>query len=314
MFTKGNPDYLVRSSIWSTEVKRILEDELMAAKLVRQLSGFPDGDTFNIPSWGQMTVDNYSEDEAVTYRSVDTGNFQFSITDYISSAYYVTEKAKQDSFYMNQLMADMPRLMNRALMVDYETKVLNLAMSQTTANANTINGAAHRWVGSGSSQTIALEDFAKAKYSFKKANVTSNLIAIVDPSVAYAIDTLTNIVNVSNNPMWEGIVTTGMQDATGMRFIRNIYGFDVYVSNYLADANETIAGKTTTAGKANIFMTTSPEAQPFVGAWRQSPKVDSEYNKDRQREEHVLTARYGLKLFRPEALAVVLTDTNAITF
>ena len=51
---------------------------------------------------------------------------------------------------------------------------------------------------------------------------------------------------------------------------------------------------------------------PFVGAWRQMPTVESEYNKDRQREEYLTTARYGLKLFRPENLVVVGSDTDQV--
>ena len=97
-----------------------------------------------------------------------------------------------------------------------------------------------------------------------------------------------------------------------MRFIKNIYGFDFYVSNYLADANETIT-LTTAAGKANIFFSAaSSDIMPFMGAMRQAPKVDGEYNKDRQREEYLTTARYGLKVFRQKNLVCVLTDTDQV--
>jgi hypothetical protein len=49
-----------------------------------------------------------------------------------------------------------------------------------------------------------------------------------------------------------------------------------------------------------------------VGHVRQAPKVDSEYNKDLQREEYVTTARYGFKLFRPENMVVVLGNTDQV--
>jgi len=99
-----------------------------------------------------------------------------------------------------------------------------------------------------------------------------------------------------------------------MKFVKNIYGFDVYTSNYLADANEQIdsAGPTTAAGKANLFFSAASDVLPFIGAWRQMPQVDSEYNKDFQREEYVTTARYGVKLYRPENLVVVLSDTDQV--
>jgi hypothetical protein len=164
---------------------------------------------------------------------------------------------------------------------------------------------------------MALVDFAKARLALKVANVPmTNLVAIVDPSVEYAFNTLTNLVNVSYNPKWEGIINTGI--ATGMQFLVNVYGFDVYTSNYLADANETItatggSARTTTAGKANMFFSATPgDVLPFKGAWRQQPKVDSKYNMDKQRDEFVTTARYGLKGYRPENFVCVLTDTDQI--
>jgi hypothetical protein len=137
------------------------------------------------------------------------------------------------------------------------------------------------------------------------------MIAIVDPSVEFAINTITNITNISNNPRWEGIIETGI--GQGMTFIKNIFGFDVFVSNYLPDANETISGVTTTAGKANAFFSAAGgDIMPYMGAMRQLPKVDGGYNYNKQREEYVTTARYGLKVFRPENLVVVLSDTDQV--
>lgn len=310
-FTSISPDYLVRANIWSSQLKDVLEDELMATKYVRWLTDFPDGNTFNIPSVGQAQVDDYAEDDALRYRAMATGNFTFSIDEYISSGTYITNKMKQDSFYMNELVSSFVPKQARAIQVHVEDKVLGLSASQTASNLNTINGADHRFIGSGTNETIALEDFARAKFALKKANVPdTNMIAIVDPSVEFEINTLSNLVNVSNNPRWEGIVSDGI--ATGMKFVKNIYGFDVYVSNYLADANETIDGKTTTAGKANMFFSAAPDVLPFVGAWRQMPTVESKYNMDYQREEYATIARYGVSLFRPENLVCVLTDTDQV--
>ena len=310
-FLSGTPDHLVRSNLWSSQLKDILEEELMATKYVRWLTEFPDGDTFNIPSIGQAQVDDYTEDQDVKYRAMDTGNFTFTITEYLSSATYITNKAKQDSFYMNELVSSFVPKAQRAIMARLEQDILGLQSGQTASNLNTINGADHRFVANGTNETMAAADFARAKYALAKANVPlTNLIAIVDPSVGFAMETVANLANVSNNPMWEGIVSTGI--TTGMKFIKNVYGFDVYASNFLADANETIDGKTTAAGKANLFFSAASDVLPFIGAWRQMPKVDSEYNKDRQREEYVTTARYGVKLFRPENLVVILADTDQV--
>lgn len=317
--TNQNTEALRRSEVWSSFLKEIIKDELDAQRWVNWLTEFPDGDQFTIPSIGDATVRDYVEDEAVVYDALDTGEFTFTIGEYVQSGTYITNKAKQDMFYMNQLVSRFVPYQARAIMEKLETDILALGAGgasggQTAGNANTINSAAHRFVGSGTSEAITVADFARARHSLKKANMPdTNLIAIVDPSVEYTINTLTNLVNVSNNPMWEGIITSGI--ASGRNFVRNIFGFDIYVSNYLPKSqNETIGGLTTAAGVANIFFSAaSPADVPFMGAWRQLPQVDGEYNKDFQREEYVTTARYGLKVYRPENLVVVLTDTDVVS-
>ena len=323
--TTGTGALLARSEIWSTQLKEVLQDELMAQGWVNWLSEFPDGNQFTIPSIGESTVRDYTEDTEVVFDALDTGEFTFAITEYLSSGHYITEKARQDLFYSSQLESKFVPSQARAIAEKLETDILDLAGCGTTGGRqtvdddNTINGADHRFVGSGTSETFAVADAAKALYGLKKANVPSTgLIAIVDPSVEYALNTLTNIVNMSNNPRWEGIVETGI--GSGMRFIRNIFGFDFYVSNYLADAGterdgaETIDSVTTAAGKCNVFFSASnAELNPFMGAFRQMPKVDGQYNMNKQREEYVTTARYGLKVYRPENLVVVITDDDQVT-
>lgn len=69
----NSPGYtdLSRANIWSSQLKTVLEDELMGMRYVRMLDGFPDGDTFNIPSIGQAEVANYTEGQAVKYNAMD---------------------------------------------------------------------------------------------------------------------------------------------------------------------------------------------------------------------------------------------------
>jgi len=326
--TTANSDALIRSEIWSGDLKKILEDQLMATKYVDWLSGFPDGTTFTVPSIGTLDVNDYVEDTAIQYNALDTGEFQFSITDYISSATYITQKDRQDAFYAAKLEASFVPAMARAIQERVEVDILkqgqpNTSNGQTVANTNSINGAAHRFVGStltGAIQHIGLADFARARHALKKANVPDqNLIAIVDPSVEYVLNTLSNLVNVSNNPRWEGIVEGGI--GQGMQFFKNVYGFDVYTSNPLplsganqSGAAETIGGTASTgASVANLFFSATPDILPWMGAWRQMPKVDGEFNKDFQREEYVTTARYGLKTYRRENLVTVLSDPAIVT-
>lgn len=316
--TTGTSSELIRSEIWSTELKEILRDEMTAQSYVNMLNGFPDGDSFTIPSIGQAQVDDYVEDAEVVYRPMDLGEFQFSITEYLSSATYITKKNMQDAFYSAQLISKFLPEQERAIMAHFETTTMAAAEVGVSANSNeAIDGIEHRWAAGGTGAVMTVEDFARARYALKKANVPdTNLIAIVDPSVEYTMNTLTNLTNVSNNARWEGIVSDGI--ATGMKFVKNIYGFDVYCSNYLKDIADSALPTAADAnvdfssvnGKANLFFSAASDVLPFVGAWRQSPEVDYEYNKDRQRHEYLTTARYGVKKYRPENLVVIPSKTN----
>lgn len=314
-FSVAANDHLIRSNLWSSQLKEVFDAELMGMQYVDIITDFPDGTTLNIPSIGQAEVLDYVEGQAVRYTSMDTGNFTFTIDQYKSSATFITNQMKQDSFYMGKLVSSFVPKQNRAIQAAMEAKILNVGpLAQTAANTNTINGAAHRWIGSGTNETMAPQDFAKALFALQKANVPmTNLVAIVDPSVEYALNTMTNLVNVSNNPRWEGVIGSGL--SSGMRFIKNIYGFDVYTSQFLHTnaSTENIGSPTTAAGAVNnLFFSAAGDAKPIVGAIRQSPNVDSEYNKDLQREEYVTTSRYAFKLYRPENMVCVITDVDQV--
>lgn len=320
--TTGNTDTLIRSEVWSAQLKEVLREDLEGTKYVNWID-FPDGTTLTIPSIGTLDAYDYVEDTAVEYTPMALGEFQFTINQYYISATYITNKARQDLFYASQLEARFLPEQRFAIMSKVESHIFNQGQpgtpgGQTASNLNNINGAAHRWVGSGTvgaAKTVGLKDFAKARYSLKKAVVPdNNLVAVVDPSFEYYFNTQAGFLDVSYNPMWEGIVSTGV--ATGMRFMRNIYGFDVYVSNYLPGGfSETIDGQASGAGAtAALFFSAAPSLKPWIGAWRQQPKVDGEYNKDKQREEYVTSARFDAALYRPENFITVLGQTNIVDF
>ena len=310
MHMTTNTEHLIRAELWSTQLKEQFEDALFALRYIDWLEGFPDGDLFHIPSIGQAEAQKYEEGQAVTYSQIATGDFTFRITEYLQSGHAITNKMKQDSYLYSQLVSSFVPKEHRAIMKIMEADALRIGVDrQTASDQNIINGAEHRWVGTGDADSISVEDFARARFALQKANVPlTNLVAIVDPSVEFSINTQANLVNLMTpNPAWAPIVNSGI--GTGMQFKMNIYGFDVYVSQNLKRiATETINSRGVNSAVANLFFSAAPEAAPLVGAVRQPPKVDSEYNKDLQREEYVTTARYGLDLYRPENFVVVLTD------
>ena len=315
-FNVSGDEHLIRSQLWSKQIKQLLLDDLYAMKFVRTLSDFPDGTLINIPSIGEAEVTDYAEGQQVKYNRMDTGNFQFSFDKYQYSANSISEKFKRDSFYANEVISAFVPRQHRALMESVEARIFNRANAgQTASNANTINSADHRWVGNGTNETIAIKDFSLARYALKKANVPlQNLVAVVDPSVTYAIENSTNMVNLlTPDPKWQSIVNTGM--STGFMFKFNIFGFDVYESNYLPNSiAETVGARSTTVGVANLFFSAAGgDTMPIIGGFRQMPTVYSEFNKDRQETEYLTITEFGFKLYRPENMVVVLTDTDQVS-
>ena len=310
-YTQVNAN-LVRAELYSTELKDILQERLMADGMVRWLQNFPDGNQLTIPSIGELPMREVSEGTPVAYDALDTGEFNLTIDRYVESATYITDKAKQDAFYAQQLIGMFPMKMRRALDENMESSVLSLANTQTVNDANAINGANHRFVASGVTNTVlALDDFAKAKYALDKAAAFGARVCIIDPSQEYVFNNLVGAQAFTNNPAFEGVVQTGFSDS-GMRFIRNFFGFDVYVSNFLATPSDTTIGGVSVPATpvSNIFMTTGGDLTPFVGAYRQMPRVEYERNKDLRRDEYVMNARFGLKLFRPECLVTVISKST----
>jgi hypothetical protein len=318
-FNTNNTQYLLRTNIWSRQIKELLLDELNAMKFVRIVSDFPDGVTLNIPSIGEAETADFTEGQAIKYNAMDTGNFTFSFDNYKYSANAISEKFKRDSFYSADVVAAFVPRQHRALMEAVESNILAKGNAgQTASNVNAINTADHRWVGSGTTAAITYQDFARAHYALTKANVPlTNLIAIVDPSVAYTLQTQANIVSLlTPDRMWQSVVHDGA--VTGFKFRFNVFGFDVYVSNYLPSiASETITSGgvagTVTNGVANYFFSAAPgDTMPFVGAFRQMPTVYSEFNKDLQQEEYLTIAEWGFKLYRPENFVTILTNTSVV--
>lgn len=314
-FSTSNNQNLIRTSLWSRQIKELLLDELNAMKWVRIISDFPDGFTLNIPSIGAAETADYQEGQAIKYNAMDTGNFQFSFDNYKYSANAISEKFKRDSFYAQDVLAAFVPRQHRAMMEAVETNIYSkMNAGQTASNLNVINTASHRWVAGGTNQTITLQDFVKAQIGLFKANVPlNNLVAVVDPSVAYTLQTQANLVSlISPVQKWTDLTVSG--GMSGFKFLFNVYGFDIYISNYLpAIASETINSVAVSNGVANYFFSaTTGDTCPVVGAFRQMPTVYSEFNKDLQQEEYVTFAEWGFKLYRPENLVTILTSKSAL--
>lgn len=308
----GNTQALIRQEIYQAELEEILHERLLGVETFVRDVPFPDGNILTMPSISTPVVRDLPENTEVVFDTLDSGQVSIRLNAPISSANKVTKVFQEDSMWASEMIATIPQEQSVAIMERVETDVLALANRQFLGanNTNTINGFAHRFVGRGTNQTMSPSDFSYAGLSLTKAKIPQmGRIGIVDPSVAYWLENTTNIVNISNNPRWEGLIETGI--ANEFRFIRNIFGFDIFESNLLADANETISGKTTTSGKANIFMSVANRnLLPFVMSWKRRPtmKVNEVFELDDELQV-LTTARYGTGMVRDENLVVCLSDS-----
>lgn len=322
--------HLQRSEIFSAEMKMTLEHPLIAQQFTRNIGEIP-SDSLNTPlkinSLGDLETSQWYESVSLPEQRMDTGQFLFNIDEWIGNKVSFTDHFFETSFQANQTLAATPTKMVRALDEYKETKILELANDQTNNDANLINTAKHRFVGGGDGSSLplnalTLEDFSYARYALQKAAVPmTNLVCIVGPEQEHIINTLTNIVNVSNNPMWEGVITEGMIDRTGTRFLKNIYGFDIFVSNFLAttDADEAAlttfndtAVADTTGYQANMFFSMADDmVKPFIYADGRPLTMKSWRDEDIETEFHQATMSFGTALYRPESLVTVLTNPAA---
>jgi len=308
----GNTGALIRDQLWQRQLEETLHEMLTGTPYVRQLD-FPDGDSLILPSIGTSVVRSLPEDTEVTFDALDTSDQAFTLNDPVVAATSVSEVLLEDSLWSSDLLSTIPVEHAQAIMERFESDIFELAGDQADlANGSPFAGVEHRRIGSNATNTghIDPKDFAYAGYALKKAKVPNqNLIAIVDPSVAYDLETLTNLVNVSNNPRWEGIIDTGITQ--NMRFVKNVYGFDVFESNLLAETTETLDGHAFVNGKQNIFMSAARDMLlPFAAAWRRRAQMDRDFDFRRREEQIITTARWGNKLVRQDNLVVTVTEAE----
>ena len=305
----SNNSSLIRTNLWANEVKDVLQEELMLDSHVRWITEFPDGDTLNIPTLSEMTVRNYSEGAQVTLDDPTTGNFTLTIDKYYQSGFKIPEKFRHDSFYVSVAESNFVQKLTRALLEQKESDIANLQSGQTSGDPNTINGINHRYVGTGSSRVIALADVQKAKLALDKGKVMrGNRRAFVDPEVTYQLQTISNVIQQdvygSNAHLREGM--------NGTAYVGRFAGFDLFESLFLdtgltdnITATAPGAGAlTASAGVANMFV----GEEAFIGAMRAMPDMDAWYDNNTRSDVYHVTMRYGIKLYRPESLVVVITD------
>ena len=339
--TIANNSPAIRAAIYSDMMMEEIQDGFLPDGVYRDVSEFSDGSQILIPQLGNVTVEDVEETTEVGSQAIKLSKIALQISQYKGAMTAITDEMKQDSYMWQSIESSMPRKHLRAIREEFETNMLSVAsasqVSATTAWASsaygsaqtgvaaaaTINGIPHRYVVEGTGNVFTLDDFISAKLAMDKANIPAEgRIAIVDPVVEATLNSLVGAQAFSTNQHWEGILDTGF--ANNMKFIANIFGFDVYTSNRLATLGEeaigtfkdmydgTLTGDIVTAGmKANIFMSVADEeTMPLMGAWRKAPGMEGDRNVAKRQDEFYSTARWGFGIQRPESLIVAASSAT----
>jgi len=321
----SNTTAFIEAQQYSKFIIENLNDGLLPEGFSRDVSDFSEGTTLNIKTVGSATIQDVAEGVPMTFNAIDTGNVTLSITDYIGDAWFVSDELREDGSQVAQLSAARAMEGTRAIQENVETKFLSAcdAAQTKTGNVNLVNGRPHRWVAGGAAATdriFDMSDLVALKLSFDKANVPQEgRILLVDPVVEATLNSLTNLVNVSNNPMFEGIVTEGF--ARNHKFIRNIFGFDIWTSNRLPTLTGTealdasgygLANDTAEVGDiVNIAMCVADDnCRPMMRAWRRNPKTEGWRDHENRQDKFQNSARFGFGAQRVDTLATIITHPS----
>lgn len=310
MQVTSNSQAFIEAEVYSSFILNNLHDGLLPNAFYRDVSDFGSGTTLHIKTLGSVTIQEAAEDTPLVYNPIESGEVTLQVTNYIGDAYYVTDDLREDGSQVEQLMAGRAVESTRAIQETFESRFLSVCnAAQTNANPNTINGFAHRIASAETNNVFALKHLIAMRLAFDKANVPdSGRVFICDPVVEATLNGLVTITH-DVSPFGEMILKEGM--ARGQRFVMQLFGWDIITSNRLPTGTFSDGTTSVTGGVANIFMCVLDDnTKPIMAAWRRMPKVESERNKDRARDEFVTRCRWGMGPQRVDTLGVLITSAS----
>ena len=308
MQVTSNSQAFIEAEVYSSFILNNLHDGLLPQTFYRNVSDFGSGTTLHIKTVGSVTIQEAAEDTPLVYNPIESGEVSLQITNYVGDAWYVTDDLREDGSQIEQLMAARSVESTRALQETFESRFLSVCnAAQTNANANTVNGFAHRIASAETNNVFALKHLIAMRLAFDKANVPdSGRVFICDPVVEATLNGLVTITH-DVSPFGEMILKEGM--ARGQRFVMQLFGWDIITSNRLPTGTFSDGTTSVTGGVANIFMCVLDDnTKPIMAAWRRMPKVEGERNKDRARDEFVTRCRWGMGPQRVDTLGVLITS------
>lgn len=314
MQVTSNTRAFIEAEQYSDFILMNLHDGLLGEQFYRNITDFQAGDTLHIKTVGSVTLQEAAEDSPLVYNPIETGEITMTITQFKGDAWYVTDTLREDGANIDMLMTARSTESTRAYQEVVETDFLATGAEVYAAASDpfAVNGFAHKIVSAETNAVFALSQLISMRLAFDKANVpAAGRVFIADPVVEA---TLNGLVTITHDVTEFGkeVLTGGM--ASGMRFVMNLYGWDIILSNRLYTAATANDGTTSVSGDTFVYnmcmCVLDDQCKPIMHAVRRMPKVEGERNKDYERDEFVMRARYGFGVQRMDTMGTIITSAT----
>jgi hypothetical protein len=313
-----NTQPFIESEIISSLILMNLHDGMLPQAFYRNVTDFQHGTQLTIKTVGSVTLQDLEENTPPVYNPIETGTVSLTITEQVGDAWFITDDLREDGHDIPALLEARATESRIAMQERFETDFLDTGGAYYATGGggagdpNNINNQPHLIPSTATNNVFELSQLIQARLSFNKANCPDvGRIFICDPVCEATLNGLVTITTDVTD-FAKGIIQGGM--ARGQRFIMNLYGWDIMTSNRLKVADYSDGTTAITGGVGNLCMCVeSDQTKPIMAAWRRLPKSEGERNKDRRRDEHVTSARWGMGLQRVDTIACLPTNATLIS-
>lgn len=307
---------LIRQELYSRVLTQDFQNYIHDQNLFWDVTEFTDGDTINLPTMDYVEWSDYTEGTDVTFQPLGDGRKTLAINRYKQDAFAITDKFKQDSYLADLMFSKRVANSSYKIRENMQTDLFAAANgSQAVDDANAIGAYSRRLaLDIGTANTDRFADFLETLGYIKEAWDTDNVpeenrLLFVPPRLERVITANTGIVADQNHD-FRGIINTGL--ASRNQYIRNINGISILTSNLLPTAADTAAlldvngaGVDADAEVMVALVAGLDSDSTMMGSVRQQPKSEFFRNAKGKQDEWSATARWGLGVYRPEALFCV---------
>lgn len=309
----NNFDPAIAQFVYGTQFQTALDELLLPMdSWVHNVTEFATGETFRIPSVSQRTIQDVPRGSPVVATPIGMGSTTMTINQRTGDAIKIDLDDEEDGFLVSSIIAQQISAMARGFKEDVTAKMLSAAVdAQTDANANLINGSAHRRVGTGTNNALTLDDVRGLGLAFDLANVSKDgRVLIVSPEQSHTLlGQLAGAASNDRNMRAQQLLEQGISDSMGS-YVMPLFGFDVFESKHLVSVASGTdydgTGATSAATKAAIALSVVDDnAKALAMATRRQPTLEMAEDKYTQTKSFISTMRWGSHVKRLDTVATI---------